>query len=113
MAAAFGGGSETAAGDVASAAETAQIGILNSKFKIQNSKLTKTESSIELLSVFYREFNEFKEFRENHFLDSFSNNWLFGFRVYPRRGYDEKEIWSCQVYLNKLHISYLSVIAAR
>ena len=51
MAETLGGGSETAAGDVAPAAETAQIGILNSKFKIQDSKLTKTESSIELLSV--------------------------------------------------------------
>ena len=37
----------------------------NSKFKIQDSKLTKTESSIELLSVFfYREVREFKEFSE-------------------------------------------------
>ena len=55
----------------------------------------------------FREFKEFREIRDNR-LDSLCNNWFFGFGDYPRRGYDEKEIWSCQVYLNKLHISFLS-----
>ena len=56
-----------------------------------------------------RELREFREFRENR-LDSLSNNCFsiitlsviirfFGFRGYPRRGYDEKERYGAAKFI--------------
>ena len=85
--------------------------IQNAKFKIQNDT---TERYIEYLSVVV--LGSLRSLGNNESYENYgiANKTLcvaikfFGFRGYPRRGCDEKEIWSCQVYLNKLHISFLS-----
>ena len=47
------------------------------KSKEQRAKLKTERRKVKDERREFREFREFKEFRENHFLDSFSNNWIF------------------------------------